>query len=256
MAISHLLFADDLILFGEANEKTLQSLTDTLYLFGQASGQTINYSKSTLMLSPNTQPYLVDLFETNLGCKGCSSLGTYLGFDLNHRRPSVYQFRKIVEKVKGKLASWKTKYLSKAGRLTLIKSTLSSMANYQMTCIKLPSSVVNQIEGVARNFLWQKEENKKGMHLVAWEKIRKPLWAGGLGVKNLLLTNKVFLTKLCWNLASFPDNIASKMIASKYFSAGVTLSASKRGLTFGRVLKRPGLHSQQTADGQWGQEKQ
>lgn len=46
LSISHLLFADDLVLFEEANTKTLETMCDTLDIFSHASGPSINFSNS------------------------------------------------------------------------------------------------------------------------------------------------------------------------------------------------------------------
>lgn len=59
LSISHLLFADDLVLFREANPKTLEAMVDTLDFFSSASGQTINFSKSKLIFSANTPRLIV-----------------------------------------------------------------------------------------------------------------------------------------------------------------------------------------------------
>lgn len=52
--ISHLLFADDLLLFGRVDEFTTFSVRDTLNNFCVISGQKINDLKSKLIFSPNT----------------------------------------------------------------------------------------------------------------------------------------------------------------------------------------------------------
>ena len=52
--ISHLLFADDLLLFGRVDENTAFAVRDTLATFCNDSGQKINEQKSGLLFSPNT----------------------------------------------------------------------------------------------------------------------------------------------------------------------------------------------------------
>jgi hypothetical protein len=51
----------------------------------------------------------------------------YLGLPLGapHKDPSIWNT--VIEKMESKLAGWKRIYLSKCGRLTLIKSTLSNI---------------------------------------------------------------------------------------------------------------------------------
>ena len=65
-----------------------------------------------------------------LGCRVGALLMTYLGMPLgaSHKSPSIWN--PILEKIEWKLAGWKKLYLSKGGRRTLLKSTLSSLPTY------------------------------------------------------------------------------------------------------------------------------
>jgi hypothetical protein len=59
----------------------------------------------------------------------------------------------IVEKMERKLAGWKSLYLSKGGRLTLLKITLSSLPTYYLSLFTIPISVANRIKMIQHNFL-------------------------------------------------------------------------------------------------------
>jgi hypothetical protein len=52
-----------------------------------------------------------------------------------------------------RLAPWKRMYLSKGGRIALIKSTLSNLPTYMMSLFPIPASVAKQIEKIQRDFL-------------------------------------------------------------------------------------------------------
>jgi len=54
----------------------------------------------------------------------------YLGFPLGAPYKSTTIWNGIVENMERKLAGWKRPYLSKGGRLTLIKSALSNLPTY------------------------------------------------------------------------------------------------------------------------------
>ena len=73
-----------------------------------------------------------------LGCRIRSLPINYLGMPLgaSHKSPSVWN--PILEKIERKLAGWKKMYLSKGGRLTLLKSTLASLPTYFFILFYLP----------------------------------------------------------------------------------------------------------------------
>ena len=50
--------------------------------------------------------------------------------------------------MKKRLAGWKKIYLSKGGRLTLIKSTISSLPTYFLSLFPLPVSIANKLEKI------------------------------------------------------------------------------------------------------------
>ncbi|KAK5818639.1 hypothetical protein PVK06_023582 [Gossypium arboreum] len=52
--ITHFLFADDCILFGEASEKGTEIFKKVLKEYESCSGQCVNYGKSTVFFSSNT----------------------------------------------------------------------------------------------------------------------------------------------------------------------------------------------------------
>lgn len=112
--ISHLLFADDLILFGRVDEKTAYAVRDTLDLFCSVSGQKINEEKSRLTFSPNTTQETKDLFQDTLNVRESENLGMYLGIPISHKKPNRKDVQFIVDKVRSRLANWKAKFLSRA----------------------------------------------------------------------------------------------------------------------------------------------
>ena len=50
--------------------------------------------------------------------------------------------------MKKRLASWMKIYLSKGGRLTLIKSTISSLPTYFLSLFPLPVSIANKLKKI------------------------------------------------------------------------------------------------------------
>ena len=52
----------------------------------------------------------------------------------------------ILEKMEQRLAGWKRLYLCKGGRVTLIKSALSSLPTYFLSILPIPGKVANRME--------------------------------------------------------------------------------------------------------------
>ena len=61
----------------------------------------------------------------------------------------------LEERNEKKLATWKGKSLSIAGRATLINSSLSSSFIYHMSIYLLPKTVVKALDKQRRTFFWQ-----------------------------------------------------------------------------------------------------
>uniref|UniRef100_A0A2N9FFY4 Reverse transcriptase zinc-binding domain-containing protein n=1 Tax=Fagus sylvatica TaxID=28930 RepID=A0A2N9FFY4_FAGSY len=99
----------------------------------------------------------------------------------------------ILEKMERRLAGWKRLYLSKGGKLTLLKSTLSNLPAYFLSLFPLPVGVAAKIERIQRDFLWSGLGDSHPVHLVKWNIVCEPIQNGGLGVKNLRRFNQALL---------------------------------------------------------------
>jgi len=75
----------------------------------------------------------------------------------------------ILEKTERKLTRWKAQYLSLGGRLILINSDLDSLPTYVMALFPIPAKVVEKLDGLRRNFLWNGNKEGKGYCLVNWK---------------------------------------------------------------------------------------
>uniref|UniRef100_A0A2N9HRV7 Kinesin motor domain-containing protein n=1 Tax=Fagus sylvatica TaxID=28930 RepID=A0A2N9HRV7_FAGSY len=115
-----------------------------------------------------------------------------------------------------RLAGWKRMYLSKGGRVTLIKSTLSNIPTYYVSLFSIPTSVAQHLEKIQRDFLWGVMGEEFKYHLVSWDRVCKPLRYGGLGIKILVLFNQAFLGKWLWRYATEKEALWRKIVELKY----------------------------------------
>ena len=95
--------------------------------------------KSSILLVGNVED--LDVLALELGCKTETLPTTYLGLPLGMCRNSTAVWDGVEERFKKKLAIWKKQYISKGGRLTLIRSTLSNLPIYIMSFFRIPKEV-------------------------------------------------------------------------------------------------------------------
>lgn len=133
-----------------------------------------------------------------------------------HGRTTKKDYQFLVDIINGKLAGWKSKMLSMAGRATLIQSCLSSMTYYAMQTTKLSRSTCDEIYRISRRFLWGGSEEKRKVYLVSWNTVTKPKNAGGLGIRSMRQANSAFLTKLGWHVLAEPEALWSRVLRQKY----------------------------------------
>ena len=221
--VSHLLFKDDLLLFGKVDESTTFAVRDIMTEFGRISGQKVNENKSRLVFSPNTQEELRELYQSTINVQASENLGIYLGLPLSHKRPNKNDLQFVVEKVRKKLASWKTTTLCRASRLVLVRSTLNTIPNYYMQAYAFPTSIHEDLDRICNNFLWGSSGGKNRLHLVSKNATFRPKNMGGMGIREHATLNKTLMAKLGWKMCQGPPSLATECVQSKYLSKnGIT----------------------------------
>jgi hypothetical protein len=109
-------------------------------------------------------------------------------------------------------------YLSKGGRLTLIKSTFSSLPTYYLSLFPIPKEIAHRLEKIQRDFLWGAVGEEFKFHFVNWKQVCLPILSGGLGIRNLVLFNQALLGKWLWRFALEREALWRQVIGLKYGS--------------------------------------
>ena len=107
-------------------------------------------------------------------------------------------------------------YLSKEGRVTSVKSTLSNLPTYFLSLFPILAAVANQIEKLQRNFLWGGIGDEPKFHLVKWATVCSPIASGGLGIRKVILFNEDLLGKWLWRFGMERAALWRQVIEVKY----------------------------------------
>lgn len=125
--INHLFFADDSLIFCEANDSNADSLVNLLNLYEEASGQVINRDKSAIFFSPNAQSEIKSTITNSLSVRRVALNEKYLGLPTMVGKSKNNSFKFIQDKVWSKLQGRKGRLLTKAGKEVLIKAVAQAI---------------------------------------------------------------------------------------------------------------------------------
>ncbi|GJR15370.1 RNA-directed DNA polymerase, eukaryota, reverse transcriptase zinc-binding domain protein [Tanacetum coccineum] len=167
LKITHLCFADDLIMLSHGDMRSMATLKRALDKFSYISGLYPNLSKCTMFcgsLDDDTKEEISSIFPFKEG----KLLVRYLGVPLVTKKIGIAECNQLVEKVRQKLMYWGSVFL-------------------------LPKSVINEIEKLFKRFLWNNGDSSKGKAKVAWMDVCKPKDQGGLCFKSLEVWNTTLL---------------------------------------------------------------
>eukprot|EP00253_Pinus_taeda_P033955 PITA_33955 len=146
ISISHLLFVDDILIFSNGSYNELKELRDIFDLFMKATGMLINSGKSQVCvagLNRRESSAMSNLFPFHI-----QSLDTsfkYLGFWLKSDTYKKKDWNWLIAKIEARISHWSFRWLSRAGRLTLLKSVLLAIPVYWAALSWIPKGVLEKI---------------------------------------------------------------------------------------------------------------
>jgi mannosylglycoprotein endo-beta-mannosidase len=142
----------------------------------------------------------------DFGCQVKQLPCTYLGLPLHTRALRRVDFQPLLDKIGGRLAGWKGRFLNKAGRLKLVNMVLTSIPAYFLSVFILKKWAIKRIDRIRRSFLWRgTAEANRGHCLVRWAKVMRPKSFGGLGILDLDLFSRALRLRWLWYEWNEPD---------------------------------------------------
>lgn len=195
--ITHLSFADDVLIFFDGSPYSLRGILQILEEFRVISGLKISRQKSELLLDGGDTGRCKDIANEFDIAQGALPL-RYLGVPLSPKKMTRSDFQPLLDKIAARFNSWTVKHLSFAGRFQLIQAVIYSTISFWASMFIIPAECVDILERMCNAFLWSGAPNSARGAKISWESICTPKVAGGLGLKRLSDWNRVLGLKLIW----------------------------------------------------------
>ncbi|KAL0011885.1 hypothetical protein SO802_006993 [Lithocarpus litseifolius] len=215
--ISHLFFTDDNLIFGRATVKECEEIQRVLQVYEASSGQQLNSNKTSLFFSHNTANGVRETIKTMFGAQVIKPHESYLGLPSLVGRSKRNTFAQLKQRVSNKLAGWKEKLLSNAGKEVLIKAVAQAVPSYTMSCFKLLDTLCDELTRMVRQFWWGQVKEEKKLAWMSWEKMCLPKEKGRMGFRDLKLFNMALLAKQGWRLQTNSSSLFYRVYKAKYF---------------------------------------
>ena len=202
------------MIFVIPTERDLLAVKAALGIFRLASGLFSNLEKSTAVPLNCTETDIARL-QAILACKLETFPCKYLGIPL-----SVYKLKRseeqfLIDKVAARIPGWKGQLLNVAGRVALVKATLSAIPIHTSIALCLSPWAIQAIDKLRRAFIWAGANTVAGGKCkVAWVKVCRPKELGGLGISDLRRVGIALRVRWVWR-----DRIEGRRPATREQSA-------------------------------------
>ncbi|KAA3477021.1 reverse transcriptase [Gossypium australe] len=142
--VTHLFFANDSLIFGDAIVDVARVLKEKLEIYAQSSGQGMNFDKSRVFFSSNVNQNNREEVCRLLGVNSSINLEKYLDLPPTVGRNKKRVFKDIKEKIIKRVFSWSSRLLSVGGKEAILM--------YAMSCFLLPLSLYKELEAIMARF--------------------------------------------------------------------------------------------------------
>ncbi|GKA50242.1 hypothetical protein Tco_0743315 [Tanacetum coccineum] len=228
MNISHLMYAEDVIFFGQWSRINAHNLICMLCCFFLISGLKINVNKSNV-IGIGISDEEVSCMASVIGCGVAKLPLKNLGVSVGCNMSRCSNWNAIIQNFSSKLSLWKARLLSVGGHLSLIKSVIGNLPTYYMSIYMMSVVVRKNLKSLS--FIGSDQDEKK-MTWVKWNRCLASKNHGGLGIGTILGL-----------ILGFCSNIFGALVLGESFCLRLLTSSRKRGVL--RRYPRGGAESSQ-----------
>lgn len=150
--LTHLLFADDCVIFDRVKSKEWQNLHNLLAVYERASDQCLNSQKTTIFFSSNIGRAERVLIQEVVGVKMSNNYEKYLGLCTMVGRSKYNSVRGINDRIWQKLNSWKDQLLSPTSKEVLLKAIIQAIPIYKMSIFRLSTKMCKEKASLIARF--------------------------------------------------------------------------------------------------------
>jgi hypothetical protein len=115
---------------------------------------------------PQCSPGQIEMVQQEFLCQLVSFPCKYLGVPLSVHKLLKSDLQPLADSVADRLPPWKARLMSKAGRVTLSKTTLSAILVHVSIVVAVSSWILKLIGKLQRAFIWTGTETANGVDSV------------------------------------------------------------------------------------------
>lgn len=150
--ISHLLFADDSILFAKATVSECSEVARIISCYERASGQRVNLEKTEIFFSKGVPTDVRQQITNTLNVREVERHAKYLGLPTIIGRLKKAIFSCLKERMWKKIQGWKERLLLRAGKEVMLKAVVQAIPTYMMSIFKILEGLLDEIHSMMAQF--------------------------------------------------------------------------------------------------------
>lgn len=164
MTITHLLFADDSLIFLKALTRDCINLKAIFDYYDSTSSQIFNYKKSSMFFLASMKAGHISTIKNIFQLNVVDQHERYLGLlsMVGKKKRSFFNDTKL--KILNKMSSWQSKCFLSGGWEILLKIMAETLPAFVMSVFKIPIWLCENIQKVVARFWWGFKRDKKSIN--------------------------------------------------------------------------------------------